>query len=466
MSDSVTYGVSNFTVTGTITTVIVQQTGTYHILVFGAQGGDESTGGLGGEAGGDFFLTQGQVLDIAVGAVGEEGLLTVNSSSPSSEMTEGGGGGGSFVVLVQGAIDTPLVVAGGGAGGDGPLVTGGAGGLSPFGSGLGSSVAGGGAGFLSNGAGSVTAVPIGFTAGELTESGGSDFASGLTGGSGGIYYYYDPADQFAKHEDAAGKGGFGGGGGGSAGGPNGGAAPGGGGGYTGGAPGEGGSSYIAASGLNSLLVAGVQNGNGEVIVSYDDSIGSDPSCFAEGTHIETPAGPVNVENLRSGDLVLSLLRGTAVPVRWVGSRHVDFASGLGSAKVYPVRIAAGAFGRNLPVRQLWLSPDHAIFVEGVLIPIRVLVNGRNITQTGVVEITYFHVELDQHDVIFAEGLPVESFLDAGFRTAFLGGPITNLPPDFAPRVWDAEGCAPLRVTGREVEAVKARLEAQRNGGRG
>ena len=51
------------------------------------------------------------------------------------------------------------------------------------------------------------------------------------------------------------------------------------------------------------------------------------------------------------------------------------------------------------------SPDHAVFIDGVLIPVRYLINGRTIVQEPADEVTYYHVELPRHDVIFAEGLP-------------------------------------------------------------
>jgi hypothetical protein len=65
-----------------------------------------------------------------------------------------------------------------------------------------------------------------------------------------------------------------------------------------------------------------------------------------------------------------------------------------------------------------LSPDHALFVDGLLIPVRYLCNGATIRQDARSEVTYFHVELDRHDILRAEGLPVESYLDAGNRGAF------------------------------------------------
>jgi hypothetical protein len=86
-----------------------------------------------------------------------------------------------------------------------------------------------------------------------------------------------------------------------------------------------------------------------------------------------------------------------------------------------VRVVAGAFGGGLPGRDLWLSPDHAVLVGEVLIPIRYLVNGATIVQVAVDAVTYWHVELERHEVIVAEGLPCESYLDTGNRGAFEPG---------------------------------------------
>ena len=79
---------------------------------------------------------------------------------------------------------------------------------------------------------------------------------------------------------------------------------------------------------------------------------------------------------------------------------------------------AGAFSEGAPRRDLLLSPDHAVYIDDVLIPIRYLVNGVSIVQQTVDAVTYWHVELPEHDVLLAEGLPAESFLDTGANTRY------------------------------------------------
>ena len=183
-------------------------------------------------------------------------------------------------------------------------------------------------------------------------------------------------------------------------------------------------------------------------------------CFALGTRIATPGGEVAVEALAAG-MRVSLARGGVAEVVWVGHRRVDCRRHPRPEEVWPVRVAAGAFGRGMPVRDLLLSPDHAVFAGGVLIPVRHLVNGRTVRQEPADSITYFHVELAVHDVLLAEGLACESYLDTGNRAAFAnGGGAMMLHADFARRAWAEGSCAPLVEAGPEVAAVRARLLAR------
>ncbi len=181
------------------------------------------------------------------------------------------------------------------------------------------------------------------------------------------------------------------------------------------------------------------------------------ACFAAGTRIATVADEVAVEQLSAGDRVLTASGGTA-GVIWLGHRRLDCRRHNRPEAVWPVRIEAHAFGPGRPHRELWLSPDHAVYVDGVLIPIRYLVNGATIAQQRVAEISYYHVELDRHAVLLADGLPAESYLDTGNRAAFAnGGGAVMAHPDFARRIWEERGCARLVVSGKRVERVRRRL---------
>jgi hypothetical protein len=127
-----------------------------------------------------------------------------------------------------------------------------------------------------------------------------------------------------------------------------------------------------------------------------------------------------------------------------------------------VRVAAGAFGPGAPSRDLFLSPDHAVFVDDMLVPIKELLNGTSIRQVDRGVVTYFHVELAQHDVLLAEGLPAESYLDSGCRGALQGAQLVAGAlgePDRNYMVWESLGYRPLTVSGPALAALRARLGA-------
>jgi T5SS/PEP-CTERM-associated repeat protein len=221
---------------------------------------------------------------------------------------------------------------------------------------------------------------------------------------------------------------------------------------------------ISTTGANYLLtdVSFAPGSQQTFITGRDPVTGNDyiqVQCFAAGTRIAGPRGEVAVEALRVGDSV-ALAQGGVAEVVWIGRRTVDAARHPQPRKVWPVSIAAGAFGAGMPRRDLLLSPDHAVFVEDVLIPVKQLINGSTIVQVPVDSVSYYHIELAQHDVVIAEGLPVESYLDTGDRSDFAngGGPV-RLHPDFNVLAWEALGCARLVMIGPELDAARARLAA-------
>jgi Hint domain/Subtilase family len=184
-----------------------------------------------------------------------------------------------------------------------------------------------------------------------------------------------------------------------------------------------------------------------------------PACYCAGTLIRTSLGERPIEALQIGDLVVTAC-GAERPVKWLGHRRIDVAKHPRPQDVRPVRIAADAFGDDLPRRELWVSPGHNIAWNGVLVPAIALLNGHSVAQLAVGSVEYWHVELDAHDVLLAEGLPAESYLDADNRTAFEnGGAFIEAHPDFAPKRW-VDTCLPLANQGPEVERTKALLLAR------
>jgi hypothetical protein len=141
------------------------------------------------------------------------------------------------------------------------------------------------------------------------------------------------------------------------------------------------------------------------------------ACFRHGTRLATPDGPRPVETLRIGDPVLT--HGGAIrPIRWLGHRAYPAALIRRQPQLRPVRLAAGALGGGLPRRRLDLSPLHAVLIDGVLVPVAALVDGRAITRAPIAATAYVHVELESPDILLAEGAPAESYVDCDNRAMF------------------------------------------------
>jgi hypothetical protein len=180
-------------------------------------------------------------------------------------------------------------------------------------------------------------------------------------------------------------------------------------------------------------------------------------CFATGTRIATARGEIAVESLVVGDLARRADGGFA-PIVWRGERTVHPARHPRPETINPVVIAANALADGVPTRDLTVSPDHALWLDGHLIPAKALVNGATIRQIPVDCITYHHVELSAHAALLAEGAAAESYLDSGDRADFEAGHgAMRLHPDFAQAMRATSGFAPFAETGPVVEAVRTRL---------
>jgi hypothetical protein len=153
-----------------------------------------------------------------------------------------------------------------------------------------------------------------------------------------------------------------------------------------------------------------------------------------------------------------LCGGHAERIIWLGRRSLDLRRHPRPEAAQPILITAGALGHGLPWRDLVVSPDHALYLDGNLIPAKVLTNGFTIRQLNRSHVTYYHIELARHEVIFAEGAPAETYLETGNRGAFEnGGAALTLHPDFAQSLREAKGCAPFLEHGPAVEAVRRRI---------
>lgn len=175
-----------------------------------------------------------------------------------------------------------------------------------------------------------------------------------------------------------------------------------------------------------------------------DFTSSVTECFLTGTRVATPDGETAVEELAIGDEILTA-DGTTVPVRWVGWQKVVTAF-QPPERLMPVRIQAGALGNGLPKRDLTLTGDHALCVDGMLINASALVNDTTITWVPVSEFggsyTVYHVETENHDLILAEGTAAETYIDYLGRSNFhnyaefveLYGETRTIPEMTLPRI--------------------------------
>jgi hypothetical protein len=177
-------------------------------------------------------------------------------------------------------------------------------------------------------------------------------------------------------------------------------------------------------------------------------------CFVSGTKIATPSGDVRVERLQVGARVLTA-GGSARPIIWIGTGRVLATRGRRSAAT-PVIVRRGALADGVPTSDLHVTKGHSLLIDGVLIPVELLINHRTIHwDDRAQEVAIYHIELATHDVLLANGAPAESYRDDGNRWLF-----QNANPGWANPGWGPvaqEPCAPVQTGGRVVDAIWRRL---------
>ena len=135
------------------------------------------------------------------------------------------------------------------------------------------------------------------------------------------------------------------------------------------------------------------------------------TCFLRGTQIWTLSGEKAIDDLQVNDLVVTS-SGEAKPIQWVWRRRFERQSGQKwGEEIAPIRVARSALGPNTPHRDLYLSRYHCLYLDGVLIPAVDLMNDSTITRVDALhlrEMEYFHIKLDRHSVIYAEGAACET----------------------------------------------------------
>jgi hypothetical protein len=137
------------------------------------------------------------------------------------------------------------------------------------------------------------------------------------------------------------------------------------------------------------------------------------NCFLKGTKIRTAEGERKVEDLAIGDLLPTVFGGVR-PIQWIGRytlRKSD-PSKPWAKDARPVRIARSALGPDAPHSDLYVTAHHSLLIDGVLVPAEMLVNGVTVTlhEPEGDELEFFHIKLESHDVVYAEGAPAETLV--------------------------------------------------------
>ncbi|UFW46981.1 MULTISPECIES: Hint domain-containing protein [Bradyrhizobium] len=171
---------------------------------------------------------------------------------------------------------------------------------------------------------------------------------------------------------------------------------------------------VAASAMTTRSAMADGKSNGAASFVGGGGAASGGNCFLKGTRISTAAGERRIEDLVVGDLLPTVFGGMRA-VQWIGrfSRTRSDPNKPWVKSARPVRIARSALAPNVPHADLYVTQGHAVLLDGLLIPAGNLVNGTTITLDAADEhdaLEFFHIKLESHDVIYAEGAPCETLL--------------------------------------------------------
>ena len=187
-------------------------------------------------------------------------------------------------------------------------------------------------------------------------------------------------------------------------------------------------------------------------------------CFLLGTNILTSKGEKSVESLSVGDEVVAICNNGRInrKIVWIGKTDISVDQGKNRNDLYPVCIKAHAFGLNKPHRDLYLTPEHTVYIDGGLIPVRMLVNGRSIViDKSRDKFQIYHVETEQHSILLSENLMTESYLNTDDKYLF-DNDIVNFGLEFnehaGHKSWENDAAAPLTVSRSKVEPIWNRLD--------
>lgn len=229
-----------------------------------------------------------------------------------------------------------------------------------------------------------------------------------------------------------------------------------------------GSSNFALPNLSDTVVAG-SGGSQSFGKTYGSNTAilsvSDAACFCRGSRIRTARGDIPIEEIQIGDHIVvfddDVTKGTTRQVTWVGQSRAVVRSRLPNDEAgYPVRLLKGAIAHNVPYKDMLITSEHCLFLDGRFVPVRMLVNGRSIFfDKSIASYDYYHVETEDHSVIMADGVLTESYFDTGNRFAFKqNGPVVSMRQS-RNLTWD-DAAAPLDVSRHFVEPLFRRLQSR------
>ncbi|GBR70278.1 Hint domain-containing protein [Gluconobacter kanchanaburiensis] len=214
--------------------------------------------------------------------------------------------------------------------------------------------------------------------------------------------------------------------------------------------------------LNTGTYNALSSSNNPLQITYSKGNTYIGVCFLADSMIRTPSGETPIQDLRAGDEILAWHEGKPAvrKVVWTGRRQATTAPSLPDDQAgYPVRILANAISDNVPYKDMLITAEHCLFMDGRFIPVRMLVNGRSIFyDRSLTSYEYFHVETRDHSVIMSDGMLTESYLDTGNRHTFRqDGKILAIGGQH--KSW-ADAAAPLDVSRAFVEPLYRQIEAR------
>jgi hypothetical protein len=172
-------------------------------------------------------------------------------------------------------------------------------------------------------------------------------------------------------------------------------------------------SFAALQNVSKTDPASANCGKNGKPVGMGCASGDGPNCFLKGTTIRTVSGDRKIEDLAIGDLLPTMFGGLR-PIQWIGRYPLKRSDPCKPwvKDALPVRIARSALAPNIPHADLYVTGGHSLFLDGLLVPAGNLINGTSIRrdERDCDELEFFHIKLESHDVIYAEGAPVDTLL--------------------------------------------------------